>query len=692
MRDIFDNAQVLDSLINGDATEVTGRTGKELKSIAYLQGVLTSLDVGSFTFADTIAGLAGTTDGQYFRTPDPAGEAAFIYYANNSGAADEVAKTVSASSLQFIDGQGFHFTDTEGFQYGALTIGENGPKLSGINEVGLDDIRLLVSGKNLLAFRDSEGFSVDFTVLLSQVADLERMNPQGVTFSKTQDADIKIGDSEGFEFSVRKSDDNQKKSVEQSNQRIAALESDGNAAAFIPLQLESAAQAAMQDNFGRFNPLVTQMRKGLNIFIIFGQSLSVGAQSYTAVTRAASTQGNLMLGNSPRGQHSEMTTDINFDALGGNVYNPLIECRQANDGTIITDSTDAGSGEFFGETMLSGLLESVKWLHNRSVGEINDESVVLAGSCVGAAGSSIEKLSKGAAENYYNRYLTCLAGHMEAAKAAGYTDVQVAGIMYIQGENNAWSDTADYQAKLLTLKGNLQTDAMTATGQADTPAFFLYQIGGTYQPDEMSLTSGAPMAYMNIVRENPDVFFVGNEFGYPNVGAHMYANSYRWFASRAAKVVFGTLTGFRHREFRPDDAVYSGDAVYLSFRVPSPPVTSRDFYILNQATNTGDMGITVTDENGSLSGNDLTVSIHSPYVLKIIPARSLSGDISVSVGDKTHSGCNSIADSDDQLSLFTWKYYGDSGQREEENIPALLNQPYPMFNRSANYFINVRKI
>lgn len=100
--DFQDNVQVLDSLLNGDATEVTGRTGKELKSIAYLQNVLTSLDVGSFTFADTSTGLAGTTEGQYFRVPSLTGDFAFTYYLNTAGAAVVVARSIGNTALSDI--------------------------------------------------------------------------------------------------------------------------------------------------------------------------------------------------------------------------------------------------------------------------------------------------------------------------------------------------------------------------------------------------------------------------------------------------------------------------------------------------------------------------------------------------------------------------------------------------------------
>ncbi|HHR1258820.1 TPA: hypothetical protein ACS3BS_001050 [Klebsiella michiganensis] len=52
------------------------------------------------TFADTTAGLAGTTSGQYFRVPQGVGNIlSFRYYKNNAGAAVEVAEYVGQGSI-----------------------------------------------------------------------------------------------------------------------------------------------------------------------------------------------------------------------------------------------------------------------------------------------------------------------------------------------------------------------------------------------------------------------------------------------------------------------------------------------------------------------------------------------------------------------------------------------------------------
>ncbi|HHT7403828.1 TPA: hypothetical protein ACT19U_005324, partial [Raoultella ornithinolytica] len=90
-------------------TEMTysDRLGNEHKTWhAIEQGfddIVASLDTASFTFSDTTAGLAGTTNGQYFRVPQGEGdELAFIYYRNNAGIAQIVATTASGEIAKLV--------------------------------------------------------------------------------------------------------------------------------------------------------------------------------------------------------------------------------------------------------------------------------------------------------------------------------------------------------------------------------------------------------------------------------------------------------------------------------------------------------------------------------------------------------------------------------------------------------------
>lgn len=90
-------------------TEMTyeDRLGNEHKTwYAIEQGfddIVASLDTASFTFPDEESGLAGTTDGQYFRVPQGEGaELAFIYYRNNAGVAQIVATTASGEISKLV--------------------------------------------------------------------------------------------------------------------------------------------------------------------------------------------------------------------------------------------------------------------------------------------------------------------------------------------------------------------------------------------------------------------------------------------------------------------------------------------------------------------------------------------------------------------------------------------------------------
>lgn len=120
--DLQDNAITLDQLINGDAIEVTSRTGKKLKGIAALQSIITSLDLGSFTFPDIASGLAGTTSGQYFRVPQGKGdELSFIYYMHSSdGTASIVATMPSSASIESVRDLIYTVTSSSSDNYLAL--------------------------------------------------------------------------------------------------------------------------------------------------------------------------------------------------------------------------------------------------------------------------------------------------------------------------------------------------------------------------------------------------------------------------------------------------------------------------------------------------------------------------------------------------------------------------------------------
>ncbi|HBC5494280.1 TPA: right-handed parallel beta-helix repeat-containing protein, partial [Klebsiella oxytoca] len=110
----LDNVKRADRLVNGPAGTVDDRGGDPLDSwrlimeqnqtrVEQLDDIITSLDTASFTFPDEPAGIAGTTDGQYFRVPQGEGNVVgFNYYKNSAGVAVIVASVASAEITKLL--------------------------------------------------------------------------------------------------------------------------------------------------------------------------------------------------------------------------------------------------------------------------------------------------------------------------------------------------------------------------------------------------------------------------------------------------------------------------------------------------------------------------------------------------------------------------------------------------------------
>ncbi|MEX5433226.1 glycosyl hydrolase family 28-related protein, partial [Klebsiella michiganensis] len=110
----LDNVKRADRLVNGPAGTVDDRGGDPLDSwrlimeqnqtrVEQLDDIITSLDTASFTFPDEPAGIAGTTDGQYFRVPQGEGNVVgFNYYKNSAGMAVIVASVASAEITKLL--------------------------------------------------------------------------------------------------------------------------------------------------------------------------------------------------------------------------------------------------------------------------------------------------------------------------------------------------------------------------------------------------------------------------------------------------------------------------------------------------------------------------------------------------------------------------------------------------------------
>ncbi|MCP5786849.1 hypothetical protein NL329_28360, partial [Klebsiella pneumoniae] len=293
--------------------------------------------------------------------------------------------------------------------------------------------------------------------------------------------------------------------------------------------------------------------------------------------------------------------------------------------------------------------------------------------------------------DYYGRWLSALKGHMEAAKLSGFTQVQVAGIIWMQGENDTGGMTEEvYLGHLADIKASMIADCLAATGQTEPPGFFVYQTGGMYAGSTQKLN--VQMAQIGITGTDRGAFFLHNEFPYPRPANHWYANSYRWAGCQYAKEIYPVVSGLNLNPFKPLDAVYDGKAIYVSFSPLYAPLVKQPFYTGTVVTDLADYGFTVIDANGTHYGSAISVESASDTVMKITPTFTPSGAMTVVLGDANHAGGHNIADSDDQVALYKWTYETGYGLDVGENITALVDNAYPLFNRSASYSISVRTL
>lgn len=418
-------------------------------------------------------------------------------------------------------------------------------------------------------------------------------------------------------------------------------------------------------------------RKKLSIYLIYGQSYSVGADSYYPLS-TTNMFGNMMLGKSPRGSnYNSLITNYTFGPVGGaNTLYPLVEVQQSD--------VQPGATAAWGETCVSGLVNTLKYLHNNHMRTDNDDSHIFAGAACGVSGAPIAQLSKGATPEYYQRFLTALTGFKEAADAQGY-DASVCGILFMQGESDNGQTHDYYLSKLNTLYSDMIADVKAVFPGNQTPVFCVGGMGGYFQTDSETITK----AQMDFCDNNPLAMYTGPYAYYPNPQYHLFSNSYRWFGCHVAKLLHKAYSGQWHPTFRMRNATHNRNVITIGFRTPYPPLRLRTAYVGYTPTDFVDAGFTVKDGLGTLTGSNLSVLIVADTVIQITCSRNLSGAVTVSLGDKTyHTGVHNVADSDPSQAFYTWDFYPGTNQNANENIPALVGKPYELFNRSGAEIIN----
>ncbi|MEG3187348.1 hypothetical protein RZF15_02119 [Klebsiella pneumoniae] len=432
----------------------------------------------------------------------------------------------------------------------------------------------------------------------------------------------------------------------------------------------------------RYNADIERLVFALSMIIWYGQSLSTNQEGYPALSKTPySNLGNLMLGNSPR---PNTRTGAGFTPVGSAILNPLKAVVQSGDGSYVMSDADvaalpAGSGNE-GEGAVAAV-NMLRTLFLRQAALLTDPSRLLVLASCGVNGRTVEALSKGADPELYNRIREAVSKIKAIADGESKT-FGIGAFCFLQGEWNynpgyGGDYTREgYKAKVRQLYSDVIADF--CAGQRP-PAMFTYQTGGTYTIDTYELAIG--MAQLDMATEGGNIYGVCPSYPFPNKDSgHLTSNGYRWMDMFFGKVMFRTLVlGEGWEPLHCTGVEVQDDYALLNYAVPYPPLQWGTPYDGRTAKTYADKGYRATDANGAL---DVTAAeIVADTVVKLTFSRRVSGTIKIWYADKTsHNGNGCLKDSDPFLATENYVYTAGSGQYADENIPELVDKPYPLEN------------
>ncbi|EOE0727688.1 hypothetical protein ACJ8V7_001336 [Klebsiella pneumoniae] len=432
----------------------------------------------------------------------------------------------------------------------------------------------------------------------------------------------------------------------------------------------------------RYNADIERLVFALSMIIWYGQSLSTNQEGYPALSKTPySNLGNLMLGNSPR---PNTRTGAGFTPVGSAILNPLKAVVQSGDGSYVMSDADvaalpAGSGNE-GEGAVAAV-NMLRTLFLRQAALLTDPSRLLVLASCGVNGRTVEALSKGADPELYNRIREAVSKIKAIADGESKT-FGIGAFCFLQGEWNynpgyGGDYTREgYKAKVRQLYSDVIADF--CSGQRP-PAMFTYQTGGTYTIDTYELAIG--MAQLDMATEGGNIYGVCPSYPFPNKDSgHLTSNGYRWMDMFFGKVMFRVLVlGEGWEPLHCTGVEVQDDYALLNYAVPYPPLQWGTPYDGRTAKTYADKGYRATDANGAL---DITAAeIVADTVVKLTFSRRVSGKIKIWYADKTsHNGNGCLKDSDPFLATENYVYTAGSGQYADENIPELVDKPYPLEN------------
>ena len=244
--------------------------------------------------------------------------------------------------------------------------------------------------------------------------------------------------------------------------------------------------------------------KDLNQFIINGQSLSTGHQSWPVVS-TENIPGNYMMGS-----EIWINAGTGYDHSGDWHINPLIGTMSRAFKEFDNNHRNGGA---IAECPLLGAVNHMQLTF------LKDKNQDILATSVGVSGAAIEELSKECTQRKnYGHFLESLRHAKEESTLSGYDAISCPAIFWMQGEFNYsvkdnhcglnagednCTDRKTYKSLLLRLKENMQNDIMTEYGQKEAPVWITYQTGGQICRLSATLYEGRSTLVVRCITSTP---------------------------------------------------------------------------------------------------------------------------------------------------------------------------------------------
>jgi hypothetical protein len=424
--------------------------------------------------------------------------------------------------------------------------------------------------------------------------------------------------------------------------------------------------------------------RGINHVLAYGQSLSTGWEGWPALS-VRPRHDSLMLGGSVR-PASEHAPD--FVPVGGPVFSRLRATVQHHQTGALLDAATVAAlppgDAALGETVLEA---AVNFWRGRMLAEgaARGVNLLLASAC-GVGGRPIERLARGAEPELFNRLRACVRLAHAAAEGAGRS-YGLTALLLLQGEHNSWAidGGTDDRATYKSLLQQLHRDMAALAGDDPPPALFLYQTGGAYASDSMSI----PMAQLETALEVPGVFLAAPVYPVTDKGGHLDANGYRWLGAQFGKVMHHVLTrNLPWHPLHPTGATLDGRVVTLRFHVPVPPLRFGQPMSGLRRLDVPEQGFAVLDGAGEVPVEQVALS--GPESVAITLARPPGPGAMVRYAGRTrHGGRGGLHDSDPTLAEDRYEFDPTTGHYPEADVPGLTGEFYPLMNWCVGFSIGL---